>query len=66
MSNNIKYFEFSETFECLISNGCDVNIKDSKGFTPLHYAAMQDNYGAAKMLLNHRRTIREVKITNHL
>ena len=40
-----------ETLECLIRNGSNINLKDSKGFTPLHYASLQDNFGAAQLLL---------------
>ena len=51
---------FSETFECLVNFNADVNIKDSKGYAPLHYAAMHDNFGAALILLNHAKTFKEV------
>ncbi|CAF0731980.1 unnamed protein product [Brachionus calyciflorus] len=54
-----KYELFTDTFNCLISHNIDVNIKDSKGFTALHYAAMQDNYGASLLLLNNSRIQKE-------
>jgi ankyrin repeat protein len=35
----------------LISNGCDVNVRDSKGNTPLHYAIQNENIMYATVLL---------------
>lgn len=40
-----------------------MNKKDSKGYAPLHYAAMHDNYGAALILLNHIDTFKEVRFS---
>ena len=31
--------------------GCDINQRDSEGFTPLMWAAHQGNQGAVKLLL---------------
>ena len=58
-----KFQLFKETFDCLVSFFCDINAKDSKGFTPLHYASMQDNYGAALLLLDQSEIKKDVRIT---
>jgi ankyrin repeat protein len=34
----------------LIEEGCNVNEQDEQGSTPLHYAAINDNYEAVLML----------------
>ena len=40
-----------EIFQILISNECEVNVKDSKGNTPLHYAVQNSNLNYATRLL---------------
>ena len=37
--------------EFLIEEGCNVNEQDELGSTPLHYAALTDNYEAVLMLV---------------
>ena len=59
-----KFEIFYFTFNCLVDHYIDINRKDSKGFTALHYAAMQDNYGASLLLHNHNYIQREVNRKN--
>ena len=35
----------------MIEEGCNVNEQDELGSTPLHYAALTDNYEAVLMLV---------------
>lgn len=39
-----------KTIESLIEKGADVNIKDSLGYTPLHYAILNRHFEAIKIL----------------
>ncbi len=41
----------------LIQNGFDINAKDSKGWTPLHYAIFNTSFDAAKFLLKNNAEI---------
>ncbi len=45
------FFKLKETFEILIKHSCHYNSQDEAGFTPLHYAAIKNNYLGAKLLL---------------
>jgi len=36
----------------LISNGAKLDIKDRGGWTPLHYAAINENFSIVKLLLD--------------
>jgi uncharacterized protein len=37
----------------LLANKAEVNAKDNRGFTPLHWAAMTGHTDIAKLLLTH-------------
>lgn len=43
--------------EKLLTSNADVNIKDEKGMTPLHWASALHNYKMAKLLLNHQADV---------
>ena len=43
-----------EMVELLISHGAEVNMKQGKGFTPLHYAAQKTKTSTAKVLLQNK------------
>ena len=48
----IKNFINIDILEFLINEGCNYNFNDSIGNTPLHYAAKNNNYLAAELLLS--------------
>lgn len=39
--------------DCLLKQGCDANMPDSRGWTPIHDAICEDNTNAAFKLLQH-------------
>jgi ankyrin repeat protein len=39
--------------DALLANGVDPGVTDHQGFTPLHFAAQQQSYAAARLLLDH-------------
>lgn len=49
-----------------IGEGYDVNEPDADGLTPLHMAAINNNYGAAKTLLEVKSLARELPRTQPL
>lgn len=48
----------------LLESGANVNIKDLKGFTPLHYAAMNGQSESLKLLLDLGRANPQLRVTN--
>lgn len=56
-----QFHDFEQTFYCLVNNEANPSSRDSKGYTPLHYAAMLDNYGGAYLLLTHNPKLKDVK-----
>jgi ankyrin repeat protein len=55
-----QFHDFEQTFYCLVNNEANPSSRDSKGYTPLHYAAMLDNYGGAYLLLTHNPKLKDV------
>ena len=58
----LQYYSFKEIYKLFILKKCDVNAQDSYGLTPLHYAALKDNYGAAYMLLENKNVRKDVSV----
>ena len=53
--------------QVLIEMGANVNVKDSAGFTPLHWAALVgDNLEIVKLLLDKRAKIDAVDGVKHV
>lgn len=42
-----------EIVSSLTNNGCDVNLQNDKGYTPLHYACLRRDVEMIKVLLDH-------------
>lgn len=47
----------SEVVKILLNNGIDVDVKDEDGFTPLHIAALRNNFGFVNILLDNGANI---------
>ena len=64
MPNSIEIIIFSEahflTATALVSCGCDVNIPDVSGTSPLEVAVCYNFVGAVKLLLQHGARIQQV------
>jgi ankyrin repeat protein len=50
-------FHNNNITDYLLNNGADVNLADSAGWTPLHYAAENNDYTAMEMLIAHQSSV---------